>query len=169
MTDATCYIRKAWSHSVDGAGTNAKWKIYWDLRVGDYTTKLNAYTSNIDSNWSTFETKGKLERKRVADVALYTKEKGKAEAAATAYKSATLDGVETTKTTKENEKNTAYGKITDLAYYQKVDAQTTAKAAYDAAVTKNTALTDKIARVEAILKHMKDGDKGTIPELNAKK
>lgn len=70
---------------------------------------------------------------------------------------------------KKGEMDTAKTNISNLAYYEKVNAQTLAKTNYDAAEAKNTALTEKIARVEKILKHMKDGDKGTIPELNAKK
>lgn len=70
---------------------------------------------------------------------------------------------------KKGDSDTAYGKITDLAYYQAVDAQTTAKAEYDAAAAAVTANADKISRIGLILTHMKNGDKGTIPDLNAKK
>lgn len=170
VSDATCYARKAFTnHNTVSTGTTALWKIYWDLRVGDYKTKYDEYISVHNGNWAAFEVKGKPERKRLADVALWTKEQTKAKAVLDAYKSGTLDGVESTKNTEQGKKTTAYGKITDLAYYQAVDAQTSAKAEYDKAAAAVQANSDKITRIAAILLHMKNGDKGTIADLTKQK
>jgi len=170
LTDATCYQRKAFTnHITVTTGTEALWKVYYDLRVGDYKSKKDLYTSGINTNWSAYEVKGKPERKRVADVALWTKEQTKAKDAADAYKSGTLDALESTMNTEKGKKVTAYGKITDVAYYQAVEAQTSSKATYDAAAAALTANADKISRITKILTHMKDGLKGTIADLTAQK
>lgn len=158
----------------DAAGTNAKWKLFYDYKVGAYKTSYEAYIAKLDhaSGWAAYEVKGKVERKRVADVAVWTKEQVKAKAVMDGYKSATLDGFESTMTSTKGTKNTAYGKITDLAYYQAGVTRDTAKAKYDASLAAWTANTDKVAKLDLILKHMKnalDGDKGTIADLTKAK
>lgn len=88
------------------------------------------------------------------------------------YKSATLDGSETNMTNTKATKNTAYGKITDLAYYQAVATRDTADTKYKASLAAHTANVDKVAKLDLILKHMKDAgnsDKGTIADLTKAK
>lgn len=116
-------------------GTNALWKKFYDYKITEYKAAYDAYIAKLgeSAGWAAFETKGKPERKRVADVALWTKEQVKAKAAADAFKSATLDGATSNESSTKGVKNTAYGKITDIAYYGFVNTETSTKADMDTA------------------------------------
>lgn len=88
------------------------------------------------------------------------------------YNTNTLSGLNSTMGTALSEKNTATGDLDKLPYYQKVNAVKVAQAASDAAVAAKKIVDDKIARIEAIMKHMKDtgdGNKGTIADLTTAK
>lgn len=120
LANGECFTRKTVTNAVAvTTGTNALWKKFWDYRGKEYLNAAAAYNTNIDhaSGWAEYEKKGAVERKRLADVAQWTLETAKAKAVMDGYKSATLDGVESTKTSASSTRNTAYGKITDLAYY----------------------------------------------------
>jgi hypothetical protein len=62
------------------ANAQAKWKVYYDLKVGAYTTKKDAFDAALaaGAGWATYEANGVAERARVAAAAVLTKEKAKA-------------------------------------------------------------------------------------------
>lgn len=154
-TGINCYSRQALiiAYTVT-TGTNALWKVYFDRMNTEYKAAKSAFTSKINTNWSTFEVKGEVERKRVDDVALWTKEKTKAKKVMDDYDTNTVAPKKLLMDNAKGPRDTAYGKITDLAYYQAVNAAATKQAAYDAAVAAKKVVDDKIARIGKIQDHM---------------
>lgn len=155
LAGGNCYSRQALIIAYTSTtGTNALWKIYYDLLLNGYKNAKAAFTSKINTNWSTFEVKGEVERKRVDDVALWTKEKAKAKVVMDDYDTNTVAPKKLLMDNAKGPRDTAYGKITDLAYYQAVNAAATKQAAYDAAVAAKKVVDDKIARIGKIQDHM---------------
>lgn len=173
LTNGNCYNRKAVTNAIiGGTGTNATWKTFYDYKVGAYKNAVDGYNSKLNANWSTYEIKGKPERKRLADVEQWKLERAKAKSVMDGYKSASVDTPKSNMDTAKGHRDTAYGKITDLAYYQAVDSRDKAKVVYDTAAAALKANADKIVRITAVMKHMKDAgnsDKGSLADLTKRK
>lgn len=85
-----------------------------------------------------------------------------------AYKDPTWKNADAATTAKKGLLDTAFGKLGDLAWFQAVKKRDASKVAYDTATANLKVVTDKIARLTAIMKHMKDtnaADAGSIKDL----
>lgn len=150
-----CYTREALNIALTpSTGTNALWKLYYDRVITEYKAAKAAFTSKINTNWSTYEQKGVAERARVDDVALWEKEKAKAKKVMDDYDTNTVAPKKLLMDNAKSPRDTAYGKITDIAYYQAVNAAAAKQAIYDAAVAAKKVVDDKIARIGKIQDHM---------------
>lgn len=155
------------------APTQVAWKAFFNARK-DYNTKLGLYNTALGLGWAAYEATDLAERKKIVLIAEATAEKLKVTTQKNTYKSGTLDAATLAKSNAVSAlalKNTA---ITDIGYWTKVDTRDKSSVIYQAAIAAEKIVTDKITRVSAIIKHMKDplsvpANKGTLLDItNAK-